>query len=116
MASTTLDRLLRIQSTAAEPITSSKADAGSSNPAPPPVRGDSSPTGRRAAPYSKQFRVAFDFLQRYTDKPPRSPDDWSAVCDDMVQRSNEGGNDELLMDLLCAAFTQIERAYKASNP
>ena len=116
MASTTLDRLLRIQSTAAEPITNSEADAGSSNPAPPPVRGDSSPTGRRAAPYSKQFRVAFDFLQRYTDKPPKSPDDWYVVWDDMTRRANEGGNDELLVDLLCAAYIQIERVYKAANP
>lgn len=113
MASSTLDRLLRIQST--EPTTS-RADAGAPTaPAPPPEARGSVHKGRGSSPYSKQFRVAFDFLQRYTDNPPRSPDDWSAVCDDMTRRANEGDNDPLLIDMLVAAFEQVERVYKATE-
>lgn len=112
MASSTLEKLLRIQASA-EPTSSSTADAGApSAPAPPPER-RSSHTGRGASPYSKQFRAAFDFLQRYTDNPPRTVDDWSAVCDEMTRIANENDNDELLMDLLVAAWVQIERVYKA---
>lgn len=113
MASSTLDRLLRIQST--EPTTS-RADAGAPTaPAPPPEARGSVHKGRGSSPYSKQFRIAFDFLQRYTDNPPRSPDDWSAVCDDMTRRANEGDNDPLLIDMLVAAFEQVERVYKATE-
>ena len=113
MASSTIDRLLRIQST--EPTTS-RADAGAPTaPAPPPEARGSVHKGRGSSPYSKQFRVAFDFLQRYTDNPPRSPDDWSAVCDDMTRRANEGGNDPLLIDMLVAAFEQVERVYKSTE-
>lgn len=110
MVSTTLDRLLRIQAT--EPTTSSETQEA----APPPasVRGSPS-TGRGASPYSRQFRVAFEFLQRYTDNPPRTPEAWDIVCDDMVRCANEGGNDELLMGLLCVAHEQIERVYKAAR-
>ena len=114
MASSTLDRLLRIQSSA-EP-TSSTTDAGAPPaPAPLPER-RSSHTGRGASPYSKQFRVAFDFLQRYTDIPPQTPEAWDVICDEMTKLANESGNDELLMDLLVAAWVQIERVYKAANP
>lgn len=113
MASSTLDRLLRIQSTT-EPTTGSTADAGAPQaPAPPPERRGSSHIGRGASPYSKQFRVAFDFLQRYTINPPRSPEAWDAICDDMTELARAGDNDELLMDLLVAAWVQIERVYKA---
>ena len=113
MASSTLDRLLRIQSSAE---TSSTTDAGAPPaPAPPPER-RSSHTGRGASPYSKQFRVAFDFLQRYTDNPPQTPEAWDVICDEMTKLANESGNDELLMDLLVAAWVQIERVYKAANP
>lgn len=113
MAISTLDRLLRIQST--EPTSlRPPADAGAP-PTPPPEPRASSNKGRGASPYRNQFRVAFDFLQRYTDNPPRSPDDWSAVCDDMTRRANEGGNDPLLIDMLVAAFEQVERVYKATE-
>lgn len=40
-------------------------------------------------------------------------DDWSEVCDEMTRIANENDNDELLMDLLVAAWVQIERVYKA---
>lgn len=114
MASSTLEKLLRIQASA-EPTSSSTADAGAPTaPAPPPER-RSSHTGRGASPYSKQFRVAFDFLQRYTENPPRTVDDWGTICDDMTQRAQESNNDALLMDLLVAAFEQIERVYKAAE-
>lgn len=114
MAISTLDRLLRIQST--EPTANrATVDAGAPAPAPPPEARGSVHKGRGSSPYSKQFRVAFDFLQRYTDNPPRSPDDWSAVCDDMTRRANEGDNDPLLIDMLVAAFEQVERVYKAEE-
>lgn len=111
MAGSTLEKLLRIQSSA-EPTSSNTTDAGAHRvPASPPGR-RSSHTGRGISPYSKQFRVAFDFLQRYTNNPPRTVDDWSAVCDDMTRIANENENDGLLMDLLVAAWIQIERVYK----
>lgn len=109
MASSTLDRLLRIQST--EPTTNRATDAGAPPAAPAPPPGGSVHKGR-GSPYSKQFRVAFDFLQRYTDNPPQTPDDWSELCDDMTRRASEGGDDPLLIDMLVAAFEQIERVYK----
>lgn len=115
MASSTLERLLQIQSSEAEPTTSTATtDAGAQVPASPPER-RSPHTGRGASPYSKQFRVAFDFLQRYTENPPRTADDWSAIVDDMTQCAHDDDDDELLMDLLVAAWVQIERVYKASS-
>lgn len=115
MASSTLDRLLRIK--ASETTTTATVDAGASAaPAPPPERRGSVHKGRGSSPYSKQFRTAFDFLQQYTDNPPQTPDDWSVVCDDMTRRANEGGNDPLLIDLLVATFEQVERVYKAARP
>lgn len=112
MASSTLEKLLRIQASA-EPTSSSTADAGAPTaPAPHPER-RSSHKGRGASPYSKQFRVAFEFLQRYTENPPRTADDWSAICDDMTKCARDGDDDELLMDLLVAVCDQIERVYKA---
>lgn len=127
MAISTLDRLLRIQST--EP-TSIRPPAKMANtqigdlpngdagvpPAPPPVPRASSNKGRGASPYRNQFRVAFDFLQRYTDNPPQTPEAWDVVARDLIQSANDGGNDALLMDLLCAAYEQIERVYKAARP
>jgi len=109
MASSTLDKLLRIQ--ASEATTGKAAGAGTPQaPAPPPAR-----SGRGASPYGKQFRVVFDFLQRYTDNPPQTPEDWTAICDDLVERANESGNDQFTMDMLTAAWEQIERVYKAAK-
>ena len=103
---TTLDRLLQISR---EPGTSTADKA----PERPPER--SSHTGRGSSPYGKHFRTAFDFLQRYTENPPQSPEDWDRACADMVQCAQRGDNDLLLMDLLCAAYLQIERVYKATR-
>ena len=118
MAESTLDKLLRIQSSAPEESSGNQADAGTPTaPAPPleAARQDSSRASRGAAPYSKQFRIAFDFLQRYTGNPPQTAEDWSSIVEDMTERAQANDNDELLVDLLCAAHAQLERVYFAAR-
>ena len=114
MESSTLEKLLRIQSSAPE-ASSNQANAGAPTaPAPPPEQ-RSSHIGRGASPYSKQFRVAFDFLQQYTENPPRTADDWSSIVDDMTRRARDNDDDEFLLALLCAAHEQLERVYKSGE-
>lgn len=77
----------------------------------PAESGRNRQAARPSADYRRQFRVAYDFLQRYTTTPPAKDDDWTGICDDMTQLAQAGDNDPLLMDMLCAAFEQLERNY-----
>ena len=64
--------------------------------------------------YQSEFRVAFDLLQRYTLKPPASPDDFigiAAECNGLCEKYQS----TLLTGLLCGVLDEVEKIYMDSQ-
>ena len=61
--------------------------------------------------YRAMYRAACNFHERHTPAQ-LSADYWDAAAEDMVEVSNEFGNDPFLMELLVAIYEELEREYK----
>lgn len=64
--------------------------------------------------YKRDFRAAFDFLERW--KPfPASLEEWEAAARESGAVYAQNGESRLLCDLLVAVFDELGRQYKINQ-
>lgn len=76
---------------------------GSPAPQPPPMQ-----------EYKLAFRLAFDLLQQHTPAE-RTGEYWTQAAKDVAQITAQRPGDHLLMDLLIAVYSELERQASARD-